>query len=87
MPVWGDDIALARAIAQKAQSLGGRAYFVGGYVRDAAFVEKARSLAKQGKETCTFRYKKDLRFNPRRFAYYLVHMQRYFKKFKTYYSK
>lgn len=57
------------------------------YVRDAAFVEKARSLAKQGKETCTFRYKKDLRFNPRRFAYYLVHMQRYFKKFKTYYSK
>ena len=44
MPVWGDDIALARAIAQKAQSLGGRAYFVGGYVRDAALGVQSKDV-------------------------------------------
>lgn len=54
------------------------------YVKDKAFVEKAKRLVKEGKETTSFGYAKDLAMNPRRFAYYLVHMQRYFKKFKTY---
>lgn len=57
------------------------------YVRSPEFVQKARRLAAEGKESCTFRYTPDLRFNFKRMAYYLVHMQRYYKKFKTYYSK
>ena len=56
------------------------------YVRDPEFVKKARQLAAEGRETTTFGYGPDLRWNLRRTAYYLVHMQRYFKKFKTYYS-
>lgn len=58
-----------------------------GYVRDEAFVKQAKALTAAGKETCSFRYAYDLRTNPRRLAYYFVHMQRYFKKFKTYYGK
>lgn len=57
------------------------------YMHDDAFAAKAKELAAQGKETVTFRYGPDLRWNPRRLAYYLVHMQRYFKKYKTYYPK
>ena len=57
------------------------------YVRDPAFAAKAKALAAQGKETVTFRYGPDLRWNPRRLAYYLVHMRRYYKKYKTYYPK
>ena len=56
------------------------------YVRDPAFVAKAKQLVKEGKETTSFGYKFDLRLNPKRCAYYLVHMQRYFKKFKKYYK-
>ncbi len=56
------------------------------YVKDPAFVAKAKQLVKEGKETSSFGYKFDLATNPKRFAYYLVHMQRYFKKFKTYYK-
>jgi len=56
------------------------------YVKDAAFVQKARALVKAGKETTSFGYRYDLAANPQRLAYYLVHMQRYFKKFKTYYK-
>ena len=52
-----------------------------GHLREC---EKAKRLVKEGKETTSFGYAKDLAMNPRRFAYYLVHMQRYFKKFKTY---
>ena len=50
------------------------------YVKDPAFVEKARRLVREGRETTSFGCGYDLRWNPRRFAYYLVHMQRYFKK-------
>lgn len=56
------------------------------YVKDAAFVEKAKRLAREKKETTSFGYRYDLAANPRRLAYYLVHLQRYFKKFKTYYK-
>ena len=55
------------------------------YVKDAAFVERAKKLARQGRETVTLDYAFDLRRNLKRFAYYLIHMQRYYKKFKTYY--
>ena len=44
------------------------------YVKDKAFVEKAKRLVKEGKETTSFGYAKDLAMNPKRFAYYLVHM-------------
>lgn len=54
------------------------------YVKDAAFVARAKALARQGKETVTLDYAFDLRANPKRRAYYLVHMQRYFKKFRIY---
>lgn len=53
------------------------------YVKDEAFVKKARQLCKEGKESCTLDYKFDLK-NPKRLAYYLVHQQRYYKKYKTY---
>lgn len=56
------------------------------YVKDAAFVERAKKLARQGRETVTLDYAFDLRTNPKRLAYYLIHMQRYYKKFKTYYK-
>ncbi|MEF9970323.1 MAG: ATP-grasp domain-containing protein [Ruthenibacterium sp.] len=56
------------------------------YVKDPAFVAKAKELVKAGKETSSFGMQYDLATNPKRFAYYLVHMQRYFKKFKTYYK-
>lgn len=55
------------------------------FVKDKAFVETARRLARQGKESVTLDYAYDLRANPKRRAYYLVHMQRYYKKFRTYY--
>lgn len=54
------------------------------YVKDPAFVAQAKALVKAGKETTSFGCRYDLSLNPRRLAYYLIHMQRYFKKFKTY---
>lgn len=56
------------------------------FVKDKDFVAKARKLARQGKESVTLDYAFDLRANPKRRAYYLIHMQRYYKKFRTYYS-
>lgn len=53
------------------------------YVKDQAFITKAKQLCKDGKESCTLNYKHDLK-SPKRLAYYLVHGQRYFKKYKTY---
>lgn len=55
------------------------------YVKNDAFIEKAKQLAREGKETSSFGYSYDLSMNPKRLAYHLVHMQRFFKKFKTYY--
>ena len=54
------------------------------YVQDPAFVEKARALAAGGKESTTFGYRYDLVRRPLRLAYVLVHLQRYFKKYRTY---
>lgn len=54
------------------------------YCKDAAFVAQARQLVREKKETTALGYAFDLRANPKRLAYYLVHLQRYFKKYKTY---
>ena len=54
------------------------------YVKDPAFVEKAKQLVREGKETTSFGYKPDLVTNPKRLAYLIVHMHRYYKKYKTY---
>ncbi len=54
------------------------------YVKDSAFVEKAKMLKKQKNHSTTLGYKYDFKNNPKRLLYYIVHMQRYFKKFKTY---
>ena len=54
------------------------------YVKDPDFIAKAKQLAREGKETTSFGYRFDLLTNPKRFAYWLVHMQRYYKKYKTY---
>lgn len=48
--------------------------------------KRPAALCARARETTSFGCGYDLRWNPRRFAYYLVHMQRYFKKFKTYYK-
>ena len=53
-------------------------------LRIRAFVEKARALAAGGKESTTFGYRYDLVRRPLRLAYVLVHLQRYFKKYRTY---
>lgn len=55
------------------------------FVKDKAFVALAKQLVKQGKETSSFGVKADLRWNPKRYAYYKIHMHRFWKKFKTYY--
>lgn len=55
------------------------------YVKDAAFVAHAKRLCRAGKEMSSLAYAPDLRGNPRRYAYYLVHMARYYKKFRKYY--
>lgn len=54
------------------------------YVKDASFVARAKRLCREGRETTSLGYAPDLRANPRRYAYYLVHMGRYFKKFRKY---
>lgn len=51
------------------------------YVKDPAFVEKARALSAQGKESMSFDYTFDLRLNPMRWAWVKVHVYRYFDKF------
>ncbi len=54
------------------------------YVKNKEFVEKAKQLIKQKNESITLKYNYDLKLNPKRFAYYVIHMHRYFKKFKKY---
>lgn len=56
------------------------------YVKDPAFVERAKALCRAGRETTSLGYRYDLAMNPKRLAYYLIHMQRYFRKFSTYYK-
>lgn len=51
------------------------------YVKDPAFVEKARALVAAGKESMSFDYAPDLRFNPKRWAWMKIHVHRYKDKF------
>ena len=53
-------------------------------VKDPTFVEKAKQLVRVGKETTSLCYKPDIVTNPRRLTYLIVHMHRYYKKYKTY---
>ncbi len=55
------------------------------YVKDKDFIQNAKQLCKQKNESCSFNYSFDLKMNLKRFAYYLVHQYRYYKKFETYY--
>ncbi len=54
------------------------------FVKDEDFVKKAKELKRAGKHSTSLNYSSDLLFNPKRFAYYVIHMHRYFNKFKTY---
>ena len=51
------------------------------YVKDDAFIARARELVRAGDESVTFRYAPDLAGNPLRWLYGKVHMHRYYKKF------
>ena len=53
------------------------------YVKDPEFVERAKKLVAVGKESMTFDYPYDLRFNPMRWAWVKIHVFRYFDKFKN----
>ena len=53
------------------------------YVKDPEFVERAKKLVAAGKESMTFDYPYDLRFNPMRWAWVKIHVFRYFDKFKN----
>ena len=54
------------------------------YVKDPDFIARAKQLAREGKETTSFGYRYDLATNPKRLAYWMVHMHRYYKKYKIY---
>ena len=43
-----------------------------------------KSLVKKGKSASSLFYSYDLRMNPLRLAYVLIHNRRYFKKYKLY---
>ena len=57
------------------------------YTEDRALVEKAKSLAKAGKETSSLWYKPDIFKSPARFACVVTMLSRQKKKFKIYYPK
>ncbi|EJZ83158.1 carboxylate--amine ligase [Slackia piriformis] len=51
------------------------------YVKDPEFVARAKELVAQGKESMSFDYPYDLRFNPMRWAWMKIHVHRYIDKF------
>jgi len=57
------------------------------YTEDDALIAKAKSLAKQGRESSSLWYKKDLCLNPLRFLLVCETLRRQKGKFKTYYPK
>ncbi len=54
------------------------------YITDKTLLEKVRSLAKNGKESTTLFYAKDILSNPLRAAYVFIHNMRYFGKYNKY---
>lgn len=57
------------------------------YTEDSALVEEARRLAREGKESSSVWYGKDLCLNPLRFLCVLEQLRRQKQKFKIYYPK
>ena len=51
------------------------------YVKDPAFVERAKRLVKERKEAMSFNYGPDLFLNPMRYAWMKIHVHRYRDKF------
>jgi D-aspartate ligase len=54
------------------------------YITESSLLKKARKLAKEGKESTSLFYRKDLFLNPLRAAYVCIHNTRYFGKYKKY---
>ena len=54
------------------------------YIKDEETAKTVKALVKQGKTASSLFYSYDLRMNPLRLAYVLIHNRRYFKKYKLY---
>ena len=54
------------------------------YIQDGETMASVKSLVKKGKSASSLFYAYDLRMNPLRLAYVLIHNRRYFKKYKLY---
>jgi len=54
------------------------------YIKDTDAEKAVKSLVKQGRSASSLFYARDLKTNPLRLAYVLIHNQRYFKKYKLY---
>jgi predicted ATP-grasp superfamily ATP-dependent carboligase len=54
------------------------------YITEKPLEEKVRSLVKEGKESTTLFYPRELWKNPLRSAYVLIHNMRYFGKYNKY---
>ena len=54
------------------------------YVKSDELKNKVKTLIKNKKESSSLWYKYDLRFNPKRLAYVLIHLYRHFEKYKKY---
>ena len=54
------------------------------YIKDDQTMASVKTLVKTGKSASSLFYAYDLRMNPLRLAYVLIHNRRYFKKYKLY---
>ena len=54
------------------------------YIKDEETLRAVKALVKKGNSASSFFYGYDLRMNPLRFAYVVIHNRRYFKKYKLY---
>ena len=54
------------------------------YIKDEDVLRSVKALVKKGNSASSFFYGYDLRMNPLRLAYVMIHNHRYFKKYKLY---
>ena len=54
------------------------------YIKNEDTLRTVKALVKKGNSASSFFYSYDLRMNPLRFAYVMIHNRRYFKKYKLY---
>jgi D-aspartate ligase len=54
------------------------------YIKDEETDKAVKALVKQGRTASSLFYSYDLRMNPLRLAYVLIHNRRYYKKYKLY---